>query len=114
MVMGDPLDEKTDIGAIISDDQFDKVKTFIDEGLATSGATGRACSAMPDDPALKKGLFIRPYIFTNLAQREPAGAGGDLRARHRGHSRSTTTVTGRWPTPTTANTAWPPRSGPTT
>ena len=66
MVMGDPLDEKTDIGTIISDDQFQKVKTFIDEGLATSGATGRACSAMPDDPALKKGLFIRPYIFTNL------------------------------------------------
>jgi aldehyde dehydrogenase (NAD+) len=66
MVMGDPLDEKTDIGTIISDDQFQKVKTFIDEGLATAGATGRACSAMPDDPALKKGLFIRPYIFTNL------------------------------------------------
>ncbi len=66
MVMGDPLDEKTDIGTIISTDQFDKVKTFIDEGLATSGATGRACSAMPTDPALKKGLFIRPHIFTNL------------------------------------------------
>ncbi len=67
MVMGDPLDEKTDIGTIISDEQFAKVKGFIDEGLATTGATGRACSAMPADPALKKGLFIRPYIFTNLA-----------------------------------------------
>ena len=67
MVMGDPLDEKTDIGTIISDEQFQKVSAFIDEGLATAGATGRACSAMPDDPALKKGLFIRPYIFTNLA-----------------------------------------------
>ncbi len=66
MVMGDPLDEKTDIGTIISDDQFKKVQGFIDEGLGTAGATGRACSAMPSDPALKKGLFIRPYIFTNL------------------------------------------------
>ena len=66
MVMGDPLDEKTDIGTIISQDQFDKVKTFIDEGLATKGATGRAASAMPSDPSLKKGLFIRPYIFTGL------------------------------------------------
>ncbi len=66
MVMGDPLDEKTDIGTIISHDQFAKVQKFIDEGLATSGATGRACSAMPADPALKKGLFIRPHIFTNL------------------------------------------------
>ena len=66
MVMGDPLDEKTDIGTIISDEQFAKVKAFIDEGLATPGATGRAASTMPTDPALAKGLFIRPYIFTDL------------------------------------------------
>ena len=66
MVMGDPLDEKTDIGTIISQDQFDKVARFIDEGRATAGATARACSAMPTDAALKKGLFIRPHIFTGL------------------------------------------------
>ena len=66
MVMGDPLDEATDIGTIISKDQFAKVSGFIEEGLATAGATGRACSAMPADPAMKKGLFIRPYVFSNL------------------------------------------------
>ena len=66
MVMGDPLDEKTDIGTIISHDQFAKVKGFIDEGLMTPGATGRAASALPTDKALEKGLFIRPYIFTGL------------------------------------------------
>ncbi len=66
MRMGDPLDEATDIGTIISPDQFKKVEGFIEEGLATSGATGRACSAMPSDPALEKGLFIRPYIFSGL------------------------------------------------
>jgi acyl-CoA reductase-like NAD-dependent aldehyde dehydrogenase len=66
MVMGDPLDEATDIGTIISPDQFKKVQGFIDEGLATAGANGRACSAMPGDPGLAKGLFIRPYIFTGL------------------------------------------------
>ncbi len=66
MVMGDPLDEATDIGTIVSQDQFDKVRGFIDEGLNTAGATGRACSAMPNDEALAKGLFIRPYIFTGL------------------------------------------------
>ncbi|WP_419896592.1 aldehyde dehydrogenase family protein [Roseomonas sp. USHLN139] len=68
MVMGDPLDEKTDIGTIISPGQFEKVKTFIDEGKATAGATGRACSAMPADAALKKGLFIQPHIFTGLTK----------------------------------------------
>ena len=66
MVMGDPLDEKTDIGTIISPDQFAKVQGFIEEGLKTKGATGRACSAMPKDAALKKGLFIQPHIFTGL------------------------------------------------
>ena len=66
MKMGDPLDEATDIGTIISPEQFDKVAAFIAEGQATAGATGRACSAMPSDPALTKGLFIRPVIFTGL------------------------------------------------
>ena len=66
MVMGDPLDEKTDIGTIISPEQFAKVEGFVKEGLETSGATGRACSAMPQDQALAKGLFMRPHIFTGL------------------------------------------------
>ena len=68
MKMGDPLDEATDIGTIISAGQFEKVQGFIDEGMNTPGATGRACSALPADPALRKGLFLRPHIFTGLGQ----------------------------------------------
>jgi acyl-CoA reductase-like NAD-dependent aldehyde dehydrogenase len=66
MVMGDPLDEKTDIGTIVSEGQLAKVKGFIEEGRATPGAVAHVCSAMPTDPALKKGLFIQPVIFTGL------------------------------------------------
>jgi aldehyde dehydrogenase (NAD+) len=66
MVMGDPLDEKTDIGTIISPTQFDKVKSYVEEGLGTPGAYARICSAMPKDPALAKGLFMQPHIFTGL------------------------------------------------
>ncbi len=66
MVMGDPLDEATDIGTIISHDQFAKVRGFLDDGIATDGATARACSRLPEDPALRKGLFIQPHIFTGL------------------------------------------------
>ncbi|MGG5808158.1 aldehyde dehydrogenase family protein [Falsiroseomonas sp. CW058] len=66
MVMGDPLDEATDIGTIISDGQFDKVRSYIEEGTRTPGATAHVCSAMPKDPALRKGLFIQPVIFTGL------------------------------------------------
>lgn len=68
MVMGDPLDEKTDIGSIISPDQFAKVQGFISEGRATPGATAHECSAMPTDAALRKGLFLRPVIFTGLTR----------------------------------------------
>ncbi|WP_376094140.1 aldehyde dehydrogenase family protein [Roseomonas sp. CCTCC AB2023176] len=68
MVMGDPLDEKTDIGTIVSEGQLEKVRGFIEEGKATPGAEARACSAMPTDPALKKGLFIQPHIFTGLSK----------------------------------------------
>jgi aldehyde dehydrogenase (NAD+) len=66
MVMGDPLDEKTDIGTIISQGQLDKVRGFIEEGQSTAGATAHVCSAMPKDQALKKGLFVQPVIFTGL------------------------------------------------
>lgn len=66
MVMGDPLDEKTDIGTIVSEGQLAKVRAYIAEGTATPGATAHVCSAMPADPALRKGLFIQPVIFTGL------------------------------------------------
>jgi acyl-CoA reductase-like NAD-dependent aldehyde dehydrogenase len=66
MVMGDPLDERTDIGTIISQAQFEKVRAYIEEGKATPGATAHVCSAMPSDPALRKGLFLQPVIFTGL------------------------------------------------
>jgi acyl-CoA reductase-like NAD-dependent aldehyde dehydrogenase len=68
MVMGDPLDEKTDIGTIISPAQFEKVQAYIAEGKATPGAVAHECSALPKDPALRKGLFLRPVIFTGLTR----------------------------------------------
>jgi aldehyde dehydrogenase (NAD+) len=64
MVMGDPLDEKTDIGAIISKPQFDKVQSYIRIGEETKGMRALRCSAMPKDSALKDGLFVQPVIFT--------------------------------------------------
>jgi acyl-CoA reductase-like NAD-dependent aldehyde dehydrogenase len=65
MKMGDPLDEATDIGTIVSQQQFDKVKDYIAIGKA-DGGTANECSAMPDDAKLKPGYYVRPVIFTNL------------------------------------------------
>ncbi|MCR9256160.1 MAG: aldehyde dehydrogenase family protein [Alphaproteobacteria bacterium] len=66
MVMGDPLDEKTDIGTIISCEQFDKVNGYIKLGKETAGSVAHECSAMPTDEKLQKGLFVRPVIFTGI------------------------------------------------
>ncbi|MDE1146835.1 MAG: aldehyde dehydrogenase family protein [Azospirillaceae bacterium] len=67
MVMGDPLDEKTDIGTIVSPQQYDKVRGYIADGEASPGAVAHACSALPTDPALAQGLYVRPVIFTGMA-----------------------------------------------
>ncbi len=67
MKMGDPLDEATDIGSIISKQQFDKVQSYIALGEAAPGATALHCSAMPKDENLARGYFVRPVIFTGIA-----------------------------------------------
>jgi aldehyde dehydrogenase (NAD+) len=67
MKMGDPLDEATDIGSIISTQQFDKVKSYIKIGEETAGMKALCCSAMPQDPTLAKGLFVQPVIFTGVS-----------------------------------------------
>jgi aldehyde dehydrogenase (NAD+) len=66
LIMGDPLDEATDIGAIVSTQQFEKVKSYIRIGIETPGAEAHSCSKIPDDPKLKDGLFVQPVIFTGL------------------------------------------------
>lgn len=66
MVMGDPMDEKTDIGAIVSCSQYDRVRQYIQIGSETPGATAHVCSALPVDPGLSRGLFVQPVIFSGL------------------------------------------------
>ncbi len=64
--IGDPMDLETDIGAIISSPQHEKIKNYIEVGKATPGATAHECSELPKDPKLSKGLFIKPVLFTGL------------------------------------------------
>ena len=70
MVMGDPLDEATDIGTIISPQQFATVNRYLDIGHSAvgcgTGAKAHVCNRLPDDPALAGGLFVRPVIFTGV------------------------------------------------
>lgn len=66
MKMGDPLDEDTDIGTIISREQREKVVRYIAQGESTPGAKAWVCSSLPENPKLARGLYLRPVIFTGL------------------------------------------------
>jgi aldehyde dehydrogenase (NAD+) len=65
MKMGDPMEETTDIGTIISPGQFEKVKKYIAEGEKLGGQALR-CSALPQDAKFKDGFFVQPVLFTGL------------------------------------------------
>lgn len=64
--MGDPMDLETDIGAVISPAQHEKIKKYIEIGKQHSEVQAHECSKLPNDPKFAKGLFIRPVIFTGL------------------------------------------------
>eukprot|EP00854_Cymbomonas_tetramitiformis_P027530 gene27530-33959_t len=70
MVMGDPLDEATDIGTIISKQQFEKVKAYIKRGEA-DGGVAHSLSQVPTDPKLGEGYYVQPVIFTDLPSDSP-------------------------------------------
>ncbi|WP_339778881.1 aldehyde dehydrogenase family protein [uncultured Thalassospira sp.] len=63
--MGNPLDEATDIGTIINAKQRAKVCNYIEIG-SNEGAQKHELSALPDDPELADGQFVRPVIFTDV------------------------------------------------
>lgn len=71
LVIGDPFDEATDIGAIISQPQLDKVRGYIEQGRAAPGATAHECARLPADGALARGFFVRPVIFTGIDNTHP-------------------------------------------
>jgi len=61
--VGDPLAEETDVGAIINERQFNKVCSYIQEGLDQIGSK-LLCGGHPrDDKSLGDGYFLRPTIF---------------------------------------------------
>src|SRR3546814_12053318 len=58
MVIGDPLDEATDIGTIISPAQKATIDRYVAIGEATPGARVIRCGRMALHPPLKPDLFM--------------------------------------------------------
>jgi aldehyde dehydrogenase (NAD+) len=61
--VGDPLDKNTDVGAINSKMQLNKIKELVQSGV------DEGCSIYQSDCTLpEKGYWFRPTFFTNVAQ----------------------------------------------
>src|SRR6476469_5549312 len=57
--VGDPADEATEVGTLVSAKQRDRVKDYIEIGLG-EGASLVVGGAAPDDPALADGAYLLP------------------------------------------------------
>jgi len=63
LVVGDPMDKNTDIGAINSRKQLDKINELVQAGIDEGGHIYRPNIAMPN-----KGFWCAPTLFTEVSQ----------------------------------------------
>ena len=83
--LGDPLDESTDMGAIINEKQFTKVCGYIEEGLGRSDARARDRRAPARDRPAERGVLRPPHHLRRRLERLAPRPRGDLRTGARGH-----------------------------
>ncbi|MFZ4768838.1 MAG: aldehyde dehydrogenase family protein [Ferruginibacter sp.] len=63
LIVGDPLDKNTDIGAINSKEQLNIINKYLKIGVAEGAEMYQGSGSIP-----AKGFFCKPTIFTNVAQ----------------------------------------------
>ena len=63
--VGDPADEATEVGPLVSTKQRDRVKGYIEIGLG-EGASIVVGGASPDDPNLADGAYLLPTVFDGV------------------------------------------------
>jgi aldehyde dehydrogenase (NAD+) len=63
LIVGDPLDKNTDIGAINSKAQLEKIESYLKLGIDEGAEVWQADCSMPS-----KGFFCRPTLFLNCSQ----------------------------------------------
>ena len=64
--IGDPLDERTEIGSIINEKQFRRVCAYVDEGLGHKQARCIIGGLPPTSGPLSEGYFALPTIFADV------------------------------------------------
>ena len=64
--IGDPLDEATDMGAIINRKQFDRVCEYIKDGLGQKDGRVMLGGLPPVAGPLAQGYFVQPTVFADV------------------------------------------------
>jgi len=64
--VGDPLDEATDMGAVIDGRQFEKICGYIAEGQGQQGARTVIGGIPPVSGPLAEGYFVEPTVIANV------------------------------------------------
>ncbi len=63
LIVGDPMDKNTDIGAINSKMQLNKINEYLKIGVNDGAEMYQSSCSIP-----KKGFFVRPTLFLNTSQ----------------------------------------------
>lgn len=63
LIVGDPLDKNTDIGAINSKMQLNKINEYLKIGVNDGAELYQSSCSLP-----KKGFFVKPTLFLNASQ----------------------------------------------
>ncbi len=63
LIVGDPLDKNTDIGAINSRSQYDRINQYLEIGVNEGATMYQSSCNIPE-----KGFYCRPTIFTDVSQ----------------------------------------------
>lgn len=64
--LGNPLNEATDMGAIISKEQFDRTRRYMEIAKSTPGMRVLYGGEVPSDPYLSEGYFFPPTLLDGL------------------------------------------------
>lgn len=64
-LVGDPCDEKTAVGPLVSEQQWHKVQGLIQAGIDEGATLAAGGTGRPD--GLSKGYFVKPTVFSNVS-----------------------------------------------
>ncbi|HEU4919502.1 MAG TPA: aldehyde dehydrogenase family protein, partial [Candidatus Limnocylindrales bacterium] len=63
--VGNPVDDATEVGTLVSEKQRERVQGYIEAGVA-EGATIVVGGSAPDDPELADGAYLLPTVFDGV------------------------------------------------